>query len=303
MFGAAALLLGAAGTDSRLLSGSAFSVVAPAGWHARISVAGGSQVLTAASPGAPYVVRPRAKSWPGPLRPRDAALRLAEVGNRPGTAGFRIVREPPRLSASDLRPDGRLGGHPSAFVRFALRGRSLALVAVFGADPPAARALRETNALLRSLRVRSGRVDATTRTRVRRPLRRLEHGICRPAPDAHVAAAVALPVGYAPAYVGLGGPGATAVLGGDLRRGSAYLHKTLWAFAPSYRGPLLVRSLGRRGRVRVGDGRMLEWWLPASNRRRWRYAPSTTALPGPGCYAFQVDGTDFSVSIVFRARL
>jgi len=36
---------------------------------------------------------------------------------------------------------------------------------------------------------------------------------------------------------------------------------------------------------------------------RWRYGPSVTILPGPGCYAFQVDGTTFSEVIVFEAVL
>jgi len=32
-----------------------------------------------------------------------------------------------------------------------------------------------------------------------------------------------------------------------------------------------------------------------------RYGPSVTILPGPGCYAFQVDGSNFSKVIVFEA--
>ena len=227
MLGALAVLIGGADLGSWPVTGSSFSVVAPAGWHARISVEGGSEVLAAASSGAPGAVSRRARLWPGPLGAREATLRLAEVGNRPGTAGFRIRREPPRLSAGDVRREDRLGGRPAAFVRFALRGRSFVLVAAFGADPPAARALRETNVLLRSLRVRAGGVGPATRARLRRQLRSLADGTCRPAPGAHLAAAVALPVGYPPAYVGLGSSGGTAVLRDDRRRGSLYLHKTL----------------------------------------------------------------------------
>ncbi len=32
-----------------------------------------------------------------------------------------------------------------------------------------------------------------------------------------------------------------------------------------------------------------------------RYLPSYTRLLGPGCYAYQIDGTTFSRVIVFRA--
>jgi hypothetical protein len=32
-----------------------------------------------------------------------------------------------------------------------------------------------------------------------------------------------------------------------------------------------------------------------------RYRPSYTRLRGPGCYAYQVDGTSFSRVVVFRA--
>jgi hypothetical protein len=34
----------------------------------------------------------------------------------------------------------------------------------------------------------------------------------------------------------------------------------------------------------------------------WRNFPSYTRLKDNGCYAYQVDGRDFSYSIVFRAR-
>ena len=32
-----------------------------------------------------------------------------------------------------------------------------------------------------------------------------------------------------------------------------------------------------------------------------RYVPSYTRVRGPGCYAYQIDGTTFSRVIVFRA--
>lgn len=292
----------AAGQDPRVGAGS-LSAVVPPGWHARVRVeADGSSVLEAGT-------RPLPRGWAlaanslRTLRHDDALVSVAEVGNRPGTGGFLVVRRPPRLHAAALRRDPRLAGVPAVWIRFALRGRSFALAAAFGSDPPDARALREANALVQSLRVRPGGVDAATRARLRRPLRPLPSG-CVPAPPARVKASIAWPVGRAPAYVALGTPGGVALLRDDVRREGRYLHKTLWAIAPSYGGPLLIRGIGRRGRLGLGTGRARELVLPAAGRARaWRYGPSTTALPGPGCYAFQVDGTSFTRTIVFRARL
>ena len=59
------------------------------------------------------------------------------------------------------------------------------------------------------------------------------------------------------------------------------------------------------GVLRFGPGRAPRmWWrgLWPEERSRWRYGPSTTLLPGPGCYAFQVDGTSVSERIFFVAR-
>jgi hypothetical protein len=50
------------------------------------------------------------------------------------------------------------------------------------------------------------------------------------------------------------------------------------------------------------DERQLrELEFPAEKSKSWRYGPSFTIVPGPGCYAFQVDGTNFSKVIVFQA--
>lgn len=40
--------------------------------------------------------------------------------------------------------------------------------------------------------------------------------------------------------------------------------------------------------------------MTADSTSEWRYYPTTTLLPGSGCYAFQVDGTGFSDVIVFQ---
>ena len=138
----------------------------------------------------------------------------------------------------------------------------------------------------------------------------------RPNPD------VAIALGSGPAYPVLGfednrappDPKAVVPLYRDERRGRAYWHKTLWAVDPNYDGPVLIRARG------LDPTQLVQFAKPSGTpggsaqqagelefrRERadsWRYGPSVTILPGPGCYAFQVDGTTFSEVIVFAATL
>jgi hypothetical protein len=138
----------------------------------------------------------------------------------------------------------------------------------------------------------------------------------RPNPD------VAIALGSGPAYPVLGfegnrappDPKAVVPLYRDEQRGGAYWHKTLWAVDPKYDGPVLIRARG------LGPTQLVQFAKPSANsggaaeqvgelefRREqtnsWRYGPSMTILPGPGCYAFQVDGATFSEVIVFEAAL
>jgi hypothetical protein len=137
----------------------------------------------------------------------------------------------------------------------------------------------------------------------------------RPNPD------VAIALGSGPAYPVLGfegnrappDPKAVVPLYSNERRGGAYWHKTLWAVDPKYDGPVLIRARG------LDPARLVQFAKPSGTpgtseqlgelefrRERtnsWRYGPSLTILPGPGCYAFQVDGTTFSEVIVFEAAL
>jgi hypothetical protein len=122
---------------------------------------------------------------------------------------------------------------------------------------------------------------------------------------------VAITLGDGPAYPVLGmsepPPRAAGVasLRDDIRRGGWYWHKTLWAVDKRYRGPLLIRGarIDRPGPMRFGsDYEVLrELEMPAEQQVHWRYGVSSTLLRGPGCYAFQVDGTNFSDIIVFAA--
>jgi hypothetical protein len=85
-----------------------------------------------------------------------------------------------------------------------------------------------------------------------------------------------------------------------------------WRAAVGYRGPILIRGrrLGGAGVVGFGEGHEPydELQLLDSGRgetttsgggRAWL---SLTRVQHPGCYAYQVDGTDFSRVIVFRVR-
>lgn len=82
-----------------------------------------------------------------------------------------------------------------------------------------------------------------------------------------------------------------------------------WRSAASYQGPVLIRGgqLGGSGVVGFGEGHVPYDQLqlldsargtPRGPSREW---PSFTRVRGPGCYAYQVDGTSFSNVIVFRA--
>jgi hypothetical protein len=129
----------------------------------------------------------------------------------------------------------------------------------------------------------------------------------RPAPD------VAIALGSGPAYPVLGfegddvppSPKAVVPLYPDERKGSVYWHKTLWAVDPAYDGPVLIRGAGidppQPMRFGYDERQLGELEFPAEESESWRYGPSFTIVRGPGCYAFQVDGTSFSEVIVFEA--
>jgi hypothetical protein len=90
--------------------------------------------------------------------------------------------------------------------------------------------------------------------------------------------------------------------------------KVLWFVLPSYRGPVLIRGarIDGPGRVRFQRGNVpplaLRIGLYTSTGtpsnpvpEGARYLPSYTRVRGPGCYAYQIDGTSFSRIVVFRA--
>ncbi len=109
--------------------------------------------------------------------------------------------------------------------------------------------------------------------------------------------------GPGPAYpIGLDG-GTLHVVWGDLDVDARIwgVQKVLWFVHPRYRGPVLIRGheIGGTSVVRFERGRIppAELRLPPGTRDR----PSYTRIKQPGCYAYQIDGTTFSRTIVFRA--
>jgi hypothetical protein len=118
-----------------------------------------------------------------------------------------------------------------------------------------------------------------------------------------------------------GGGGASPVSpqgGADLKLtqfiGSSWAGaRVTWIAESSYRGPVLIRGArtdGGGGAVGFGEGHVPLDELqflgsgqqappPPPGGRSWL---SFTRVRGPGCYAYQVDGTNFSRVIAFRAN-
>jgi hypothetical protein len=87
-----------------------------------------------------------------------------------------------------------------------------------------------------------------------------------------------------------------------------YSMKTLWFARPEYRGPVFIRGRQLDGphTVVLGEGpSLVDPQLGPGDTingiEGWRQWPGGTDLRTPGCYAWQVDGTDFSHVIVFKA--
>lgn len=85
--------------------------------------------------------------------------------------------------------------------------------------------------------------------------------------------------------------------------------KVLWIVDPVYRGPLLIRGgrLDGPGQVRFETGAEppFDLRLPAaasSAPADWRNFPSYTRLRSPGCYMYQIDGLNFTETIMFEAK-
>lgn len=97
--------------------------------------------------------------------------------------------------------------------------------------------------------------------------------------------------------------------GADPLRRGWYRAKTLWFAPPTYDGAVYIRGRQIDGpHVTIfGESPVLaDPQLPPgptlNGMDGWREWPGATWLRTPGCYAWQIDGTDFSEVIVFEAR-
>jgi hypothetical protein len=84
--------------------------------------------------------------------------------------------------------------------------------------------------------------------------------------------------------------------------------KVLWFVNPNYQGLVLVRGKQMDGPHAIlfsdGPGQPLtpqHVFDTTSGGSPWPNSSSYTRLQAPGCYAYQVDGANFSYGIVFRA--
>ena len=82
--------------------------------------------------------------------------------------------------------------------------------------------------------------------------------------------------------------------------------KTLWFARPRYQGPFLVRAgaVGGAGSIRFDRALERDMFAvrtgTANGTDGYREVPGGTYVSRPGCYAWQVDGEQFSYQIVFR---
>lgn len=88
-----------------------------------------------------------------------------------------------------------------------------------------------------------------------------------------------------------------------------YDFKTLWFTLPTYTDAVLIRGARIDGNGPVGFGEdhpvlghlIIPPGPTVNGQDGYREAPGGTFVKSPGCYAFQVDGLNFSYAIVFVA--
>ncbi len=149
-------------------------------------------------------------------------------------------------------------------------------------------------------------VGAAAWERLRRPLQlpALAAGTSCPQTEGRVVEPAYSPaLGDGPVYaVGLGTAG---VLRLGRQEGDWYGQKVNFLVAPAYRGPVLIRGrqLDGPNEARFDEGAAPSaelQLLPVAGAADWRGYPSTVWFRAPGCYAWQLDGEDFSEVIVFQ---
>lgn len=90
--------------------------------------------------------------------------------------------------------------------------------------------------------------------------------------------------------------------------------KVAWIAQPDYKGPALIRGaridVSEEVRFERGGGpRESELRFEydtgvrsAGSEEGWRFLPSLVLISGPGCYAFQIDGLDWTTTVVMDAK-
>lgn len=152
-------------------------------------------------------------------------------------------------------------------------------------------------------------VAAEVWDRLRRPLQvpTLEAGgACPKAVGRSAAPAYGPALGDGPVYaVGLGTAGVLRYSG--VQEGGWFYQKVLFAVAPAYRGPVLIRGRQLDGpnevRFNQGDDPPAELQLAPARpgNTDWLDNPTSVRFRAPGCYAWQFDGEDFSEVVIFQA--
>jgi hypothetical protein len=159
----------------------------------------------------------------------------------------------------------------------------------------------------------TGQVPTSLRRRLRIPSRPVGGG-CPRTTTTRRAEWGELLLGPGPVYVGSvnpDGPQKLLILegrGGAVRGWRGF--KVRWVVDPSYAGPVLIRGRELGGAPRVGFGLDSTPW---PELQLWPREPKeaadaprdflghATRVPRPGCYAWQIDGEDFTEVIVFQA--
>jgi hypothetical protein len=126
--------------------------------------------------------------------------------------------------------------------------------------------------------------------------------------------AFGLAVGHGPVYLAIG-PDAVVNLGGPLATlndDGSYQLDAWWFVPPHYPGPLLIRGRQLDGSAQVllagreshpADRLVLPigtGTAPSEDGTDWRSWPAAIIVPGPGCYALQVDGIEFQDVLVLQ---
>ena len=123
---------------------------------------------------------------------------------------------------------------------------------------------------------------------------------------------IAYPRGTWPVYAGLGTGGLVHYGDDQVHHGWRY-HKTVWAVASPYAGPVVITGHEVNGRrvLRFHASGPIDQVLTRLRfppvplyqaAEQWRYGVSTTLFKGPGCYAFTIRGRTFTQFIAFLVR-